>query len=216
MDDSIQDVTTVGYSNVHEILRVGEVKPLSDLHDLEALIAVVKKLDDQIQFYKDFKKKKVAAIDNEIRRVQARVDLLQGVAQETLKANQERGVSFPGTGRISTRSKAANWQIDDEAQLMAWLDAELTPDEHDAVVVTETVSKIKKKELNKLLDTLEKSGKRPAGVTAIPATTSLSISFDDDLRLDAVPDVETLPVLRKADQAAPEASFNPNDLDFTK
>jgi hypothetical protein len=145
---------------LHDLYSSGEVSPLGDLYSLEDLALTVKELNEKIEFYKAYKKKKIEDISNEIKSAENEIDFLKKVAISTLKHNKEKKVNFPGSCSVSSRRQSANWVIDDDEEFSSVIKkAGEKGEKIDGVLkIKETVSVVKK-EANKILNMWEKSGK---------------------------------------------------------
>jgi len=109
-----------------------------------------------------------------------------------LESSDEKSLSFPGVGKVVTKQPKGKWNISDENSLISYLKEKLSAGDFEVVVPTKP--SIAKKELNKILDTWEKSGDIPVCVAREESKISLSITIDKNLgrSIDLDEDVEDL------------------------
>jgi len=139
-----------------EVENKAEIQPLDDMYMIEDVVMRVKELKKKIDFYRDYKKKKVSDIDKEITNLIDRVSFFKKVVLKTLEENKEKSVSFPGSCKVVSRKPKDNWVIVDEESFIEMLKNE---NEIDNVAEKLIQYKLIKKEVDKLLNTWEKSGK---------------------------------------------------------
>lgn len=145
---------------LHDMFAGGEVKPLDDLYLIEDTALTVQELTKKLEFYKGYKKKRVADIMDEMKVVQNKIEFFKDIIISTLKKNKEKSVKFPGSCTVSSRNQKAKWQIDDEEEFITVLqEAKKAGEEVDDVLEEVTQYNIRKLEAGKLLDIWEKSGK---------------------------------------------------------
>jgi len=196
---------TVGYEDAYEALRTGEVRPLEDVNNIEAAMSLIADGDKQVSQLKALKKLRTKQIDNRIKELEQRQEFMRQIIISTLTKSGEKTVRFPGIGKATKRTQKGKWVIADEDKLLEFLKQE---EEYDNIV--EVKPSIKKKELNKLLDTWEGVDKLPKeAVNKTEDTDSLSLSFEDNAA-DLQDGVQTL-----SDAAVPRKK-DVNMLDFTK
>ena len=94
---------------------------------------------------------------------------------DTLKRFDEKTLDFPGVGKVTCRNPRHKWIVDDEEKLKTYLKKCSKLD-----VVVETKEVIVKKELNKVLDELEKAHnvKDIPGVIKDPGEHGLTVSYE--------------------------------------
>ena len=215
-DDSLESVS-VGYQNVYRAMQAGEVCPLDDLHDIEATLALIRKADDRIAFFKDLKKRRAEQIDQEVAKLSDRVEFLKQVVLATMTASKEKSVKFPGVGTASRRKGSDKWEVLDEGKVI-----EALKDHGEADRLITMVPKIDKKGLNKLLGEWQAIDKLPGGVQLIKGEEGLTLRFDDDIDTSDAPQPDAMspvPVKPKPEPQLAKASngeFEEYDkLDFT-
>ena len=179
----MMDYPVVGIKETVDILESGQIQALSDVHNIEAALEIIRKSEDKIVEYKELKKKRALVIEQEIENLTGRVAFLKSVIFETLKAAKQKSVSFPGVGKVSSRKKKGNWVIKDEAALIQYL-----KDEGEYTTIVKQEETVQKGELNKLLEVWDKVGKVPTAVEREPESGGVSISFETDTdTLSSVP-----------------------------
>jgi hypothetical protein len=195
-----------GVTKVIEAMASGEVGALDNVYDLESVMALIKQSDDLITYYKELKKRRVESIEREVAKHVSRSDFLKQIILSTLQSEDEKTVRFPGLGKATRRKKKGGWVIEDENALVATLKEE---GEYDTVV--EEKLSIRKKELNKLLDTWSPIDKVPASVKKDPDGEGVTLTFEANvLESEDMPSLDDLPVPNKKD------TESGTDLDFTK
>lgn len=177
---------------IADMYATNEPLPLDDLYELEGTALTIKELNKKIDFFKDYKKKKVEKINEEIKVTENKIEFLKAVIVATLKKFNEKSTRFPGTCDIVSRTQKANWVINDEEEFLRIIENAMESGENvDGVVETVIQKNIVKKEANKLLDSWEKSGKleellsdieedSEAFVVKKPAYLSVSLKFEED------------------------------------
>lgn len=171
------DASLVGVTEAVDILRSGEVKALDNIYDLEALVFLARQSRKQVEYYKDLKKRRIQAIDNEINKLEHHEAIASQVILETLRKHKENTVRFPGIGKATKKKKNGNWIIADEKSLLQILQKEK---EFDNVVEVKVENIIKKKELNKLLDVWNKIDKVPDSVNKEEDSETISYTFEKE------------------------------------
>ena len=168
----------VGSTEVARVVATGEVQPLEDLHDIEAIVYVVKDLSKQIDSLKELKKKRATAVDNAIEKITTRIDFLKSIVFATLKKHKEKKVRFPGVGYVSQRKQRVSYEISDEQKLLEVLQKE---NEYENIVEEVSGHNIKKHELNKLLGMWSKIDKLPDCVSEQKSDPTVTMTFDDEI-----------------------------------
>lgn len=202
-ENDIHSQGSVGIKDVIDILQSGEAKPLQDTESIEAALQLIKKSEDQVKQFKELKKKRIEAINQEIETLETRVQFFKQVIIKTLKKSNQKTIKFPGIGKVSRRTKKGKWLVNDEVEMIQILKNE---NEFDNCV--EIKEDIKKTSLNKLLDVWERVDKLPDCVEREPSEDSVTISFEkstsdkDDID---VPDPDELP--KKKDKNVSKLSF---------
>jgi len=141
---------------IEEIENNNEIKSLDDLYMIEGVALKIKNLIEKVNFYKDYKKKKTAEIDEEIEKIDNRITFLKKIILKTLQDNNEKSLNFPGSCNVITRKPPSTWLIKNEDAFFKKLKEEK---EFDRIVETAVFKNIVKKEANKLLNAWEQSGK---------------------------------------------------------
>lgn len=188
---NIEESGSVGYHALRDIFTNGRESPLPDIYSLESVLATIKKANDDISYFKALKKKRIEAIDEEVAKLENRVEFLKTVAINTLNSHNEKSVKFPGLGSVSKRKKSGGWVIIDEDKLVEFLN-----NEGESGIV-EMKPKIKKNELNKLLNTLDKVNKIPDCVEKGEDKESLTFIFDKEADTDSAIPYDDIPLPKK-------------------
>jgi hypothetical protein len=154
-----------------QLAKPNDVNEIQSPVDIDDMLIRIAALDDQIEHYKALKRRRTAVIDEEIVRLEDAQQEYREAITSFMAANDEKSLNFPGVGKVNRKTAAGKWIVLDEEALLAYLQKKM-PQALDAVV--QMVPKIKKKELNKLLDSVGEID----GVEQEPARDSLSITFD--------------------------------------
>lgn len=134
--------------------------PLDDIYDIEGTALTINDLNKKLDFYKEYKKRKVEQINNEIKVVQSKIDFLKEVIIATLKKFNEKSTNFPGSCEVSSRKQKEKWVIKNEEEFIKIIEKSIEDGEQvDGVIKSVTLKSVVKKEADKLLDSWEKSGK---------------------------------------------------------
>ena len=199
--DSANVRGSVGIKDVIETLQSGQVRSLQDVNNIEAALELIKNSQDQIGQYKELKKKRVEAINQEIETLENRVEFFKQVISTTLKTAKQKTIKFPGVGKVSCRTTKGKWVVLDENEILKILE-----EEDEVKTCVETKQVIKKTELNNLLDVWERVNKLPECVEREPSADSVTITYEKATVDD--PDVVTAPV-------KPQKAVNVSALSFT-
>jgi hypothetical protein len=184
----------------------GQAEALEDLTDVEATAFEIRQLEKSIDFYKEYKKKRMDAINAEIEKCNAKIEFFKQIILETLQSRGEKSVKFPGSVMATARKVAANWKINDEEEFIRLVrDAEAEGENVEGVLEVVTQTNIVKREANKLLKVWESNGKLeevtargPAGLTnvveRVPEKVSVTLKFEEEEKAEEIPDT---PIPRK-------------------
>jgi len=173
---------------MYELLEAGKIVPLSDEFMMPDIVALIRKFEQEIDYYKSFKKNRAVPIDEAIEKNEKRIEFFKSVIVATMEKLNATSRKFPGVCRLNIQPKKATWKVLDPTKLLEVLKAE---NEYDRVVETKPV--VKKDELNELLDTWQKIGKVPDCVQRenadmrILKITSLDKPKDDVPVTDGIP-----------------------------
>lgn len=166
-------------SELHELLKEGlsAGQVLSSLYDIENVLLLVSEIDHKITYYRDLKKRRVEAIDTEIRKLTLKEEMLRSIILNTMKAvaPREKTLNFPDIGKVSRRKASDAIVIEDKDSVISYLDkAGLKP---ELVRVSEDIDKRK---FNVWYNDYSKSGAKVPGVNVVPGDESLSVSFEEE------------------------------------
>lgn len=198
---------------LHDMYADGEIRPLDDMYLIEDTALTVQGLTKKLDFYKGYKKKRAEDIANEIKVIQNKIEFFKGIIIATLKHNKEKSVKFPGSCAASSRNQKPKWQIDDEEEFIAVLQAAKKAGEDvDDVLEEVTQYNVKKREADKLLSIWESSGKlegflkkakdSESVVSKTPAKTTVALTFVE--KEDEEDEVEEMSIPAKAGSSKSE------------
>ncbi len=177
---------------LHDMLISGEVRPLEDVFLIEDTALKIQSLNKKIEFYKEYKKNRVQAINDEIKVVQNKIDFYTEVIIATLRENKEKSIDFPGSCSVRSRNQKPKWEIkDDEAFINILRTVQENGEPVDNILKEVVTYSIRKREADKLLDKWEGSGRIKEEiediVSKIPSKTTIALSFeekDEDVKDD--------------------------------
>ncbi len=156
----------------------GESK-LLDKYEIENVLFAIHSFNKKIDFLKELKKRRNNLIDDQISSLEEKISKLQDSIKQCLFFNKEKSLDFPGVGKVQTRTTKGSWTILNEDDLLKELQSIGKLDS-----VAESIWKINKKNLNKLLDVLEENNNLPKSVQKENDKQTLSISFPKDENLE--------------------------------
>jgi len=174
---------------LNDMYSSGEVNSLDDMYLLEDTALTIKELNKQIEFYKDYKKKKTADINEAVKVIENKIKFWKKVMVATLSENGEKSVKFPGSCNISSRNQKEKWVVNDEEEFIAVLQAAQKSGEVVDDVLEKVIQyNVRKTEASKLLLAWESSGKlegflkkakkgQEEVVAKDPKKTTVSIKF---------------------------------------
>lgn len=169
---------------LYDMLNSGELDPLESDVEIEDLILLIKSIDDKTDFLKKLKKARTQSINDEIDKLSERKQAFREIIEKTMRKFNHKSLNFPGIGRVLVRPGKSKWVINNEDALINYLENQL--DDKDFQNIVQEKLSISKKELNKVLDGMEKQNKiLPDSVNKETAPDSVTISPDkksDDLK----------------------------------
>jgi hypothetical protein len=145
---------------------------LTDKFDIETVLLAIQDMNKKIEFLKELKKRRTQSIDEQVASITTNIEILENSIANCMNLHKEKTLDFPGIGKVQVRKAKGSWQISDENALYSYL----TLNNMDVGII-ENVSKINKKELNKLLNKLEENNNIPKCVFKEADSQSLSVSF---------------------------------------
>jgi len=166
---------------IYEMFSTGEAKPLEDILDIEQAALVVKNMTNKIDFYKKLKKKRTQMLDEQIENLSGKVDFIREVMLVTLQESEEKTLTFPGICKVGDRKGKDKFIITDEDKFKDFLKEE---GKFDDLVKVTTVEKVIKKDADKFLKDLDKSGKLPDSIEKEEATSGLQLTFEKEISKD--------------------------------
>ena len=178
----------MSYLKVEGIINGTE--QLQDKYEIENVLLVLQNMAKKIEFLKELKKRRVAAIDEQIQKEESDAEKLEDAIKTCMQRNKDKTLDFPGVGKVQVRSSKGTWTIVDDEGLRDHLQALGKFDE-----VSETSWKFKKKDLNKLLDQLQENNNTSPFVQREQDKTSLSVSFPKEETI-VTPSVPAAPAVR--------------------
>jgi hypothetical protein len=178
----------MSYLKVEGIINGTE--QLQDKYEIENVLLVLQNMTKKIEFLKELKKRRVAAIDEQIQKEESDAEKLEEAIKTCMQRNKDKTLDFPGVGKVQVRSSKGTWTIVDDEGLRDHLQALGKFDE-----VSETSWKFKKKDLNKLLDQLLENNNTSPFVQKEQDKTSLSVSFPKE-EATVAPVVPAAPAVR--------------------
>ena len=145
---------------LQDMYAAGEIKALDDLMLIEDVALTVQEINKEVDFYKEYKKKKSQDISDAIKVLENKVEFYKSIMVSTLKSNNEKSVNFPGTCLVSSRNQKEIWKVRDEEEFIAVLkEAKKAGEKVDDVLEEVVQYNVRKREASKLLAIWESSGK---------------------------------------------------------
>ena len=166
----------VNGKKIADILSQGEPKALASEFDMEDVLSFIKSLRDKIDFYNELKKERVKAIQEEIDKVQEKVDFFEKVVVLTMKNSKKKSLDFPGIGKATIVSRKGKWVVNDTEEVVDYLRSQDLAAYHKVVSQKDIISK---KELDAVLEMWDKTDQVPDCVEKSDPTESLKLRFKD-------------------------------------
>jgi hypothetical protein len=160
---------------------------LTDKYEIEPVLSAMHQMERKVEFLKELKRRRVSVIDEQIATEQANIDKLYTAIKACMKLNKDKSYDFPGVGKVSLRKTKGTWTIVDEEALRKHLEGLKKFEE-----VSEETWRFKKKELNKVLDELEKNNNVSAAAKREDEKESLSVTYPKE-SVDVVAPTPTAP-----------------------
>jgi len=148
---------------------------LSSMYEIEDILLLIGEVNRKIDYYKEMKKHRAASIDDKISSLSAKSDCLRSIVLNTMQkvVPNEKTLDFPDIGKVTRRKPTETLNIDDQDQVISYLEAKGMKDE--VVKVSETVDRRK---LKIIVQQCGKAGETVPGVSTTIGSESLSITFE--------------------------------------
>ena len=164
-----------------DIITSGAIAPdacLTSVFEIENILLHVQKLNTKITHLKGLKKYRVESAGVEIKHLEEQVSQFRELIKNTMLTlePEEKTLQFPSIAKVSRREEKAGWDIKDEEEFLQFLDEQ--GKKSSVIRVKEVVDK---KIAKKLISEYADSGVKVPGVEEIPASISLSITFEDNI-----------------------------------
>lgn len=172
---------------------------LSSTFEIEDILLLIDDINKKVDYYKELKKHRVQSIDSKVADLTEREAALRRVILNTMQKLGEKSLDFPDIGRVSRRKPKPTVVVEDQDQVIAFLDKKGRKD--DVVKVPPPV--IDKRKLNGIVSELDKLGEDIPGVAKVAGNESISITFEKPK--DVVP--------ASTEAAAPVEDLNLDELD---
>jgi hypothetical protein len=172
--DSIDSLIglTVGSQELHNKINSNDETPLSDVYFVESVVAQIQTIDNKINEIKEYKRKKLEAIEISINTLEFRRNFCIKLILNTLNQFKQKSISFPGLANIHKKKESYKWVVKDEDETVLFL--QQFPENNKAL---ENVPKINKRNLNSFLDTYEKNNSVPECILKEKTEETVVISF---------------------------------------
>jgi len=118
---------------------------VNDGVDLEGLLYAISKYRDETEFLKKLKAKRVAPIDEKLKRIERNEEYLKKFILEAMPklfGDKQTNVDFPGVGKFNKRGKKGKWVVSDKDAFVALV---------EKMKLDDDVIKIEKKVVAKFL-----------------------------------------------------------------
>jgi len=170
---------------------------LDSLFEIEDVLEYIAILQNKVKHYDNLKKYRVQTLSAKIDKINDQISKLKSIILNTMKsqAPNDKTMDFTPIGKVTRKKAIRKWIVDNEEEILAFLKSKKLGQE--AIEVRE---KIVKKELNKVLDSINK--KKVPGVSFDPGKESLSVVYEK----------EYLPKPKEQDDQ-PDQEINIEELD---
>jgi len=151
---------------------------LDSVFEVEDVLIYMAKLQKKVEHLEGLKKYRTSVLSDKINKTKDEMNNLRQLILNTMKqhAPDQTTVDFPTIGKATRKKARKKWEIENEDQLLNFLDENELKD-----AVVETKEKIVKKELDKVLNSLQKT-KTILGATLISGQESVSIVYEKDYK----------------------------------
>lgn len=171
---------------------------LSSMYEIEDVLLLIDQVNRKVDYYKELKKHRTAVCDEKIYDLHSKAESLRSIVLNTMKkiAPKEKTLDFPDVGKVTRRKPKETIVIDDEGQVLEFLDRKGLKDE--VVKIIETVDKRK---LKAVIQQCDQTGEKVPGISKVYGNEALTITFEkpkepatDDLKDTVAPkfDLEAL------------------------
>tara|TARA_Y100000310_G_scaffold344994_1_gene461016 strand:- start:2216 stop:2818 length:603 start_codon:yes stop_codon:yes gene_type:complete len=181
----IEQDAAVGQSEVAQAMQANDPKALDDLHSIEAVLYIVKELEEQIANLKELKKKRTKAIDRQMDKSLEKIEFLKSMIFETLDKHKEKQVRFPGVGLVSARKPKTKYEVSNHEELIKYLKKH-DPNSHDDIISWSREAQVNKHELNKVIAKWDKQGSLPSFVKKDDGSDKKGVTIRFDTESDDV------------------------------
>lgn len=196
---------------LREMYASGDVQPFEDLYMVEDAALQIKDIEERVDFYKAYKKKKINDVQNAIQVLSNQVSFFKQVILSTLKKFKQKSIKFPGSCSVQSRKQGHKWIINDSDEFIRLVREAKSRGESVAGVIEEVVQyNIVKKEADKLLDVWEQNGtlddilkKTPKGAEPViskePEAMTVAFKFEEESQPEEDSDAAAVVVPMKKD-----------------
>jgi len=187
--NKMSDFEVIHRSRLDEILA-GNAE-FEDASELEDALIALDKAKNEIEHFKNLKKRRAAFYDSAIKESDEKHESIRTAVQEYMKKSNNKTLKFPGVGTASVRTLKGKWEIEDEDKLLEHIES---LDMSEGIVKMER--KLDKKQLNKVLEELDTNNNLGDAVKRGEGSSSLTVKFDEALssRIEAEVPAPTAPV----------------------
>lgn len=150
---------------------------LKDTFEIESLLIILRDLDEKESWFKQLKKKRAEAIDQQIDLIDQNREKLRNIILNSMKelTPDKKSLEFPGVGKVQRKSSKPKWIVNESEEVISFLE-EAGKDK--GCVVLE--KKIIKKELDKVLEQYYETSMEVPGVTREEGKDALAITITPD------------------------------------
>ena len=162
-----------------DVITSGTVSPdtcLTSVFEIDDILSRIKELNDKITHLKGLKRYRAESADVEIKSLEEKVVQFRELIKTTMLAlkPEEKTLHFPPLGKVSRREEKESWDIVDEDSFLKFLE-----EKNSKELVVKTKEVIDRRAAKKLIAQYVAEGLEVPGVKEIPASVSLSITFED-------------------------------------
>ncbi len=162
---------------------------LNDIIDIQDLIYASKQIEDRIEFLKVLKKKRVSVIQDEIQKLQFKQQKIRSCISQTLLQKQKKSVSFPGVGKVSSKTIKGTMSFSQPQILIQKIQKQLSPSIVQQVIKVQ--KSINKKAFADVVSKSELSDQIKSHIITGSDRITLSIGYDE--KINQIKDLSVLP-----------------------
>lgn len=164
-------------SDLRTILNEGfaDGQTLSSMYEIEDVLLLIDQVNHKVNYYKEMKKHRAASCDEKISALSDKAGALRSIVLNTMKkvAPNEKTLDFPDVGKVTRRKPRESIVIDQEDQVLDFLERKGLKDE-----VVKTVETVDRRKLKTVIQRCDQTGEKVPGISKVSGEESISITFE--------------------------------------